>query len=77
MAVVFSGGIGENSPLVREKICQDMEWCGLKLDPSLNSGVTGRDGELSTPESRPRVYVIHTDEEAIIARETAALVDRK
>ncbi len=76
-AVVFSGGIGENSPLVREKICQDMEWCGLRLDRSLNSTVAGRDGEVSAPGSRLKVYVIHTDEEAIIAGETAALVERK
>lgn len=36
-AVIFSGGIGENSPAIREKICQNMEWCGLKLDFSANS----------------------------------------
>ena len=46
-AVIFSGGIGENSPAVREKICQNMEWCGLKLDSAANSKVTGKDGRIS------------------------------
>src|SRR6266704_2100740 len=42
-AVIFSGGIGENSPVVREKICQNMEWCSLKLDSAANSKITGKD----------------------------------
>jgi acetate kinase len=76
-AVIFSGGIGENAPLVRKLICEGMEWCGLTLDLRLNATITGRDGELSAPDSRLKVFVIHTDEEAIIARETATLVQDK
>lgn len=75
-AVIFSGGIGENSPAIRREICAGMEWSGLKLDSSLNHSVTSRDDEIATPQSRLKAYVIHTDEEAIIARDTAALVDR-
>lgn len=73
-AVVFSGGIGENSPLVREKICANMKWCGLILDAKANAAVIGRDGQISTHGSKLDAYVVHTDEEMIIARETARLV---
>jgi acetate kinase len=73
-AVIFSGGIGENSPVVREKICTQMEWCGLKLDNSANSKTIGRDGRISTSDSKLNAFVVHTDEELIIARETARLV---
>jgi acetate kinase len=70
-AVVFSGGIGENSSLVREKICSDMEWCELKLDAGLNGLNLGYDWRISTADAKMTAYVVHTDEEAIIARETA------
>ena len=73
-AVIFSGGIGENSPVVREKICQNMEWCGLKLDLPANSKITGKDGRVSLGDSRLNAFVVHTDEELIIARETAHLI---
>ena len=73
-ALVFSGGMGENAPLIREKICAGMDWCGIKLDPEKNKFVEERDGAISSTESRIKVYVIHTDEEAIIARATARLV---
>lgn len=73
-AVLFSGGIGENAPLVREKICRHMEWCGLTLDPALNAAVLGQDGVISAAASVLEVFVIHTDEEAIIARETARVL---
>jgi len=73
-AVIFSGGIGENSPVAREKICQNMEWFGLKLDSAANSKVTGKDGRISAGDSRLNAFVVHTDEELIIARETARLI---
>jgi acetate kinase len=75
-AVIFSGGIGENSPVVREKICQNMEWCGLKLDSAANSKATGKDGRISAADSRLNAFVVHTDEELIIARETARLIGK-
>jgi acetate kinase len=76
-AVIFSGGIGENAALVRTKICAGMAWCGLEIDDSLNGAIHGEDGEISKPESKLKAYVIHTDEEAIIARETAVLLGEK
>jgi acetate kinase len=74
-AVIFSGGIGENSPLVRKQILRAMEWCGLILEEAANETVTGRDGRISAAGSKVEVFVIHTDEEAIIARETARMVE--
>ena len=72
-AVVFSGGIGENSPLVREKICAGMEWCGLNLDIRLNATAPQYDWRISAEDAKIKAYVVHTDEEGIIARETARL----
>jgi acetate kinase len=73
-AIVFSGGIGEHSPLVRQKICAKMEWCGLYLDERANAAVTGLDARISPENSQIHVFVVHTDEELIIAQETARLV---
>ena len=73
-AVMFSGGIGENSSSVRAMICRDMDWCGLHLNSSANEAVLGRDGIISSDDSSLKVAVIHTDEEMIIARETVLLI---
>lgn len=73
-ALIFSGGIGENSTLVRREICRGMEWCGLTLDDVMNAKVSGRDGRISARNSERQIFVIHTDEEALIAREVAAMV---
>ena len=76
-AVIFSGGIGENAPAVRQKICAEMEWCGLILDEVKNSSAIGAEGSISQSGARIQVYVIPSDEEAIIARETARLFRRE
>ncbi len=73
-AVVFSGGLGENSPLVRATICGGMDWCGLQLDSAANAAVLGRDGCIAAPQSAIKAYVVHTDEEMVIARETARIL---
>ncbi|MGE5220411.1 MAG: acetate/propionate family kinase [Chloroflexota bacterium] len=73
-AVIFSGGIGENAPSVREKICAGMEWCGLILDADKNSTAVGVEARISVPSARLAAYVIPSDEGAIIARETARLI---
>jgi len=75
-AVIFSGGIGENAPMVRRMILTGMEWCGLDVDAAANEVTIGRDGRISSANSQLDVYVIHTDEEAVIARETVRLVNR-
>ena len=76
-AVIFSGGIGENSALVRKNILNAMEWCGLSLDDATNETMIGRDAKISSAQSKLAVFVIHTDEEAIIARETARVLEKK
>jgi acetate kinase len=73
-AVVFSGGIGEHLPFIRKEICGGMDWCGLVLDEAQNESATGREGRISIAEARIQVFVIPSDEEAVIARATAVLL---
>jgi len=74
-AVVFTGGIGEHSPEVRARICDGLQWMGIDLDEQLNRKHTGdREGLISKEGSRPAVYVIPTDEELLIARDTVRCV---
>ena len=74
-AVVFTGGIGENSPEVRARICDGLQWIGIELDAELNRQHSGgREGLISKGGSRPAVYVIPTDEELLIARDTVRCV---
>jgi len=75
-AVLFTGGIGENAPEIRARICEGMEWCGLQLDPARNRAAVGVEGRLSRDEARLQAYVIPSDEERVIARETARRVER-
>src|SRR6266850_3494805 len=74
-AVIFTGGIGENSADIRSRICTGLEWTGLELDPQRN-GTAGRefDGMISKDGSRLAAYVIPTDEELLIARDTVRCV---
>jgi acetate kinase len=68
-AVVFSGGIGENSRLIRREVCQQMEWAGIELDPARNESAQG-EACLSAPTSRVQVWVIPTNEEIVVARQS-------
>lgn len=76
-AVVFTGGIGENATHVREKICIGLEALGIQIDPAANAKVRGREADVSTPDSPVRVLVIPTNEELVIARDTAAIAAKK
>ena len=69
-AVVFTGGIGENSPDARARICEGLEWFGLRLDPGRNAEAQGKELRISTDDSRLHAFVIPTDEELLIARDT-------
>src|ERR1700752_176628 len=74
-AGIFTGGIGENSPEVRTRICAGLECLGLYLDQKRNSeAVHGFEGLISKDESRLAAYVIPTDEELLIARDTVSCV---
>ncbi len=74
-AIVFGGGIGENAPEVRKRICRNMEWCGLRINADLNHTAVGLKpgsaAKISRDDSRPEVYVVAADEETWIAKETA------
>ena len=70
-AVVFTGGIGENSAPIRERICRDAGWLGLALDEKANAAGGPR---ISTTGSRIGAWVIPTNEELMIAQHTARLV---
>jgi acetate kinase len=70
-AIVFTAGIGENSPEIRKRICKAAAWLGVDLDVSAN---TSRQSRISTPHSKVSVWVIPTNEELMIARHTGALL---
>ena len=76
--LVFTGGIGEHTVCVRESVCKDMEFLGIKLDKAKNANPP-RDEEvlISTPDSKVKVYIIPTNEELYIARETLKHKDDK
>lgn len=74
-AVIFTGGIGENSAEVRASICRGLEWMGLELDAERNVAHTGgREGLISSDGARLAAYVIPTDEELLIARDTVRCI---
>ena len=68
--LIFTGGIGENAPLVREKACERLSDLGFLIDPARNNQVLGKEGEISADISRARVMVVPTNEELLIARDT-------
>jgi acetate kinase len=68
--VIFGGGIGENSPVIRERICEGMDWCGLHLDAEKNRLRVDSAADITTSASRMRVYVIRVDESAILVKDT-------
>ncbi len=73
-AVAFTGGIGENSPDIRARICEGLEWMGLVLDKEKNLNLIGTEGVISRDDSRLRAYAIPTDEELLIARDTVRCI---
>lgn len=74
--LVFTGGVGENGPEMREYICKDMEFMGINFDVAANAGVKGQDKILSTADSKVKVVVIGTNEELVIATDTYNIVSK-
>jgi acetate kinase len=72
--VVFTGGIGENSADVRARICEGLEWFGLKLDKNRNEQAIGKEERITTDDSKLHAFVIPTDEELLIARDTVRCI---
>lgn len=78
-AVVFTGGIGENAHSTRSEVCKDMEFLGIDFDLDLNREVKiagNKEMEITKPGSRVKVFVIPTNEELLIARDTVAIVGK-
>jgi acetate kinase len=74
-AIIFTGGIGENSADIRRRICADMQFLGIELDHEKNAAaIDGAEADVSANGSRVRVIVIPTDEELLIARDTVRCV---
>ena len=72
--IAFTAGIGENDDYVREQVCSYLGYLGVDFDKEVNTGLRGTEKELTKPGSKVRVFVIPTNEELAIARETLALV---
>ena len=76
-AIVFTAGLGENNPHLREMVCENMEYYGIEIDKELNAKMLRQPNivKLSTDQSKVAVYLIPTNEELVIARDTEALVN--
>ena len=72
--IVFTAGIGENQTLVREKTCEGLENLGIIIDTKINSTVKSREAAVHAPSSRTQIWVIPTNEELVVARQTKVLV---
>lgn len=74
--IVFTGGVGENQSITREAVCRNLEFLGVKFDSEANEKtIRGREGMISSADSRVKVMVVPTDEEYMIARDTEAIVE--
>ena len=71
--IVFTAGVGENQIGMRESVCQDLEFVGVKLDPEKNN-IRGKEAVISADDSKVKVVVIPTDEELMIATDTMNLL---
>lgn len=75
-AIVFTGGIGENTIDLRADVCNNLSYLGVELDAEANEIMRrGKEGEISTANSKVKVYVLPTNEELVIARDTKAIVE--
>ena len=74
-ALVFTAGIGENGSNVREEICRQLEFLGIRMDYEKNDGLRGKEAQLNTADSSAAIFLIPTNEELMIARDTKALIE--
>lgn len=74
--IAFTGGVGENQTPTRRNICRNLSYLGVKIDEELNDKLwRGKEGEISTPDSKVKVVVVMTDEEYMIAHDTEAIIE--
>jgi acetate kinase len=71
--LVFTAGIGENSPLLRKTVCEGLSFFGIEIDDKKNDGLKGKKAIISTENSKVKIFVIPTDEELMIAHDTAEI----
>lgn len=74
-AIAFTGGIGENDPGLREYVCENLEYAGVKINKE-NNNCRGKEIRISTDDSKVAVYVIPTNEELAIARDTLKIINQ-
>lgn len=72
--IVFTAGVGENSPIVRGLVCEKLKALGVEIDKNLNEDMFGKFGEISSNNSKIKVFVVPTNEELMIARDTYDLI---
>lgn len=76
-AIIFTAGVGENDAEIRERVCENMENFGIKLDLKKNQELNRKEGIISSPDSKVKVIIIPTNEELMIAKDTYELVKGK
>lgn len=76
-AVVFTGGIGENSFDLRREVCENMEFLGIHVNQTLNQDLNHGEGKISTDDSKVQVWIVPTNEELLIARDTKNIISKK
>lgn len=74
--LVFTGGVGENSPYMRSRYCENLEGFGIKLDAKLNKEMNGKDAKISAPDSKVEIWIIPTNEELVMARDIAEVMSK-
>ena len=75
-AVIFTGGIGENSIILRGKVCENMSYFGIDIDKDLNEKTNHGQGKISTTSAKTDVWIIPTNEELLIARDTLQVISK-
>ena len=75
--VVFTAGVGENSPVVRQLSCQNLEFLGVGVDQTRNEGTVGKEVDISADGAKVHVLAIPTNEELVIARDTQRIVEER
>ena len=75
-AIVFTAGIGENQGRLREMVCANLDWFGIRLDPEKNAAYQrGQEAVISTADSRAKIMIVPTNEEIVVAREVKKLLE--
>lgn len=73
--LIFTGGIGENADTTRRGVCEGMEYFGIEIDESINTGLRGKEAILSPKKAKTKVMVVPTNEELVIARDTRRIIE--